>query len=162
MRVEHIALALLLAASIARADGNAAPQTDRQIDDLSGPVKSLRFETLIFDTYTGKMDTERMPKAEVWYDQNGNLTEEKSYTPDFIDDRRPQRIDAQTRLLKSKMGDHLQHRIFDSSGRLIEEKVTAGTSGTQTVSWTRFKYDSHGRSIEDDYITDGKVDGLTL
>src|SRR5260370_33918216 len=60
------------------------------------------------------------------------------------------------------MGDQRQHRVFDSSGRMIEEKVTAGTSGTQIVSWTRFKFDSHGRSIEDDYITDGKVDGLTL
>lgn len=162
MRVEHIALAFLVAASIASADGNAAPQTDRQIDDLSGPVKSLRFETLVFDTYTGKMDTERMPQAEEWYDENGDLIEEKSYTSDFIDDRRPQRIDAQTRLLKSNMGDQRQHRVFDSSGRLIEEKDTAATTGTQIVSWTRFKYDGHGRSIEDDNITDGKVDGFTL
>jgi hypothetical protein len=31
MRVEHIALTFLIAASIASADGNAAPQTDRQM-----------------------------------------------------------------------------------------------------------------------------------
>jgi hypothetical protein len=108
------------------------------------------------------MDTERMPQAEEWYDENGDLIEGKSYTPDFIDDRRPQRIDAQTRLLKSNMGDQRQHRVFDSSGRLIEEKDTAATTGAQIVRWTRFKYDSNGRSIEDDNITDGKVDGFTL
>ena len=103
-----------------------------------------------------------MPQDEVWYNKNGDFIEEKSYTSDFIDDRRPQRIDAQTRLLKSNMGDQRQHRVFDSSGRLIEEKDTAATTGTQIVSWTRFKYDGHGRSIEDDNITDGKVDGFTL
>ena len=60
------------------------------------------------------MDTERMPQAEEWYDENGDLIEEKSYTSDFIDDRRPQRIDAQTRLLKLNMGDQRQHRLHSS------------------------------------------------
>ena len=62
------------------------PASDhRQIDELSGPVKSLRFETLVFDTYTGKMDTERMPQDGVYYDENGDLIEEKSYTSGIDD-----------------------------------------------------------------------------
>jgi hypothetical protein len=79
--------------------------SDRAIEESSGPVRSVRFEVLTFDTYSGKLDTERMPEPEDWYDRSGNLTEEKYHASDFIDDKHPQRIDAQTYLMKSNVGD---------------------------------------------------------
>ena len=128
-----------------------AHQTDRAINELAGPVKSVRFEVLEFDTYTGKLDTERMPKLEDWYDRAGNLVEEKYHTPDFIEDKHPQQIDSQTYLLKSNMGDKRRHRVFDPSGKLIEETIYISNGGTwQLLDWTRFKYDVHGRRIEVD------------
>jgi hypothetical protein len=141
----------------------AAPQSDRAIAQLSGPVKSVRFEVIEVESDTGKLDTERMPKREDWYDPAGNLTEEKYHTPDFIDDRHPQRIDAQTWLLKSNMGDKRRHRAFDSGGRLTEETIyMENDAAWEVLDWTRFNYDPHNRLIESDDIRDGKVDGFTL
>jgi hypothetical protein len=156
--------ALLVIVAVAAASGAApAPQTDREIAELSGPAKSVRLEVQEFDKYTGKLDTERMPKLERWYDRAGNLLEEKYHTPDFIDDKHAQRVDAQTTLLKSNMGDKKRHRVFDSGGKLVEETIyTMDGTTWQVLDWSRFKYDAHGRRIETDNIRQGKVDGATL
>ncbi len=93
-RICTMAALLAMVASGAPAAVAAAPQSDRHIAELLGPVKSVRLEVLKFDNYTGKLDTERMPGPEEWYDRAGNLVEQKYHTPDFIEDRHPQRIDA--------------------------------------------------------------------
>jgi hypothetical protein len=155
----------LLAMLVSRASGGvaAAPQTDRAVDALSGPVKSVRYEVLKFDTYTGKLDTERMPELEEWYDHEGNQVEEKYHTPDFIDDKHVHRVDPQTCLLKSNMGDKKRHRVYDSRGQLVEETIYTTDGKTwQVLDWSRFKYDAHDRRIETDDIREGKVDGTTL
>jgi hypothetical protein len=151
-------LASTLWLSIARAN-----QTDCAIEELSGPAKSVRLEVLTFETDIGKLDTERIPQREDWYDRSCNLTEEKYHTPDFIDDKHPQRIDVQTYLMKSNMGNKRRHRVFDSSGKLLEETLTIDDSpNAELLNWTRFRYDAHGRVVESDYIRDDKVDGFTL
>jgi hypothetical protein len=164
MRRIPIAIALLaLLASPARAGVAAAPQTDRAIAELAGPVKSVRLEVLHFDAYTGKLDTERMPKLEDWYDRAGNLIEEKYHTADFIDDKHPRRLDAQTYLIKSNMGDKKRHRVFDAGGMLIEETIyILNRASWQILEASRFKYDAHGRRVETDDLRDGKVEGFTL
>ena len=82
-----VAILLVTVAAGAVAVCISAPATDREIAELSGPVKSVRLEVLKFDAYSGKLDTERMPQIEDWYDRVGNLVEEKYHTPDFIDDQ---------------------------------------------------------------------------
>ena len=93
-RICTMAALLAMVASGAPAAVAAAPQSDRQIAELSGPVKSVRLEVLKFDNYTGKLDTDRMPGPEEWYDRAGSPVEQKYHTPDFIEDRHPQRIDG--------------------------------------------------------------------
>jgi hypothetical protein len=154
---------LALLASPARAGVGPVVQTDRTIAELAGPVKSVRLEVLRFDTYAGKLDTERMTKLEDWYDRAGNLIEEKYHTADFIDDKHPQRLDVQTYLIKSNMGDKKRHRVFDERGNLIEETIFIMNGASwQVLEASRFKYDTHGRRVETDDLHDGKVDGFTL
>ena len=156
-------MSMLVALTCAAAAPTPAPETDLAIAELSGPVKYVRLEVLKFDKYEGKLDTERMRGLEAWYDRAGNLIEEKYYTPDFVDDRHPQRIDAQTYLLKATMGDKKRHRAFDSDGRLFEEIVyTRSGDGWELLDQTRFRYDSHNRVIESDQIRDGAIDGFIL
>jgi len=67
MRVVRLVVILLITvAAGALAACASAPATDREIAELLGPVKSVRLEVLKFDTYSGKLDTERMPQIEDW------------------------------------------------------------------------------------------------
>lgn len=150
----------LVAGANAAADG--AQWTDRQIDGLLGPVKSAATEVLHADSVTGKLWDIRESVESATYDPHGSLIERRTNSVDFIDVRRPERVDAQTVVLRSAMGDRTERRIFDSSGRLAEVTtfLGAGTSG-EIYDQHRYKY-SRGRVIEDDSIEGGKVSGFTL
>jgi hypothetical protein len=98
------------------------------------------------------------------YDIAGNLVEQTQFSTDFINERHPQRIDAQTIVFHATMGDRTEHLTFNSKGNVTERQVFLGTNTEGEAFQTlRYKYDAAGRMIEEDLIdVDGGPLGVTL
>jgi hypothetical protein len=150
--------------ALAHAQGAPVRESDRQIDDLKGPVKIAKEEMQPADAESGKLDDERVPVVEATYDADGNLTDRKSNETDFVDHVTPVRIDADTWLMRSNMGDHTRRRRFDSAGKLAEQTVFNGKdTASPVLSKESYKYDSHGRVAEIESISDdGNMDTVTV
>lgn len=165
MRSQLAAILLLLAVLVsAHAENAAVNQNDREIDGLKGPVKIDTEEMQPVDAENGKLVDERIPVIEETYDADGDLTDRKSNETDFVDHVTPVRIDADTWLMRSNMGDHTRRRSFDSAGKLVEQTIFNGKdTSSPLLSKARYKYDSNGRVAEIESISDnGNMDTVTV
>lgn len=165
MRSRLAAILLLLAVpALAHAQSAAVNQNDREIDGLKGPVKVAKEEMQPVDAESGKLVDERIPVIEETYGADGNLSDRKSNETDFVDHVTPVRIDADTWLMRSNMGDHTRRRSFDSAGKLVEQTIFNGKdTSSPLLSKARYKYDSNGRVAEIESIGDsGNMDTVTV
>jgi hypothetical protein len=164
MRLRLAAMLLLAVPVLAHAQSAAVNQNDREIDGLQGPVKTANEEMQSVDSESGKLDDERIPVIEETYDAEGNLTDRKTNETDFVDHVTPVRIDTNTWLMRSNMGDHTQRRSFDSGGKLVEQTTFNGKdTSSPLLAKARYKYDSNGRVAEIESISDnGNFDTVTV
>jgi hypothetical protein len=162
----RLASILLLLAVPVLAHGQSVPvnQNDREIEGLKGPVKTAREEMQTVDAESGKLDDGRITVIEETYDAEGNLTDRKTNETDFVDHVTPVRIDANTWLMRSNMGDHTQRRSFDSGGKLVEQTTFNGKdTSSPLLAKARYKYDPNGRVAEIESISDnGNFDTVTV
>ena len=162
-----MALVILLAivSSAALSGVAAAPQLDRDRAELIGPVKMTVSEFQTLKGYDGNPpDPYRTPAGTDIYDRAGNLVERKHFTTDFIDDQHLQRIDPETVVIRSNMGDKRQLMKFDPTGKLVRLQVFIGADGKGSMlEDTRYKHDAKGREIEEDlFDEDGKPGGVII
>lgn len=164
MRWKLFAILAMLAVPVSASQGAPLQQNDREIDGLKGPVKIVNEEMTPVDAESGKLVDERIPVVEATYDADGNLTDRKSNETDFVDHVTPVRIDANTWLMRSNMGDHTRRRSFDWAGKLIEQTTFNGKdTSSPLLSKARYKYDSNGRVAEIESIRDnGNMDTVTV
>ncbi len=137
--------------------------SDRERDELRGPVQSVVTEQEVTDTADNKTQVHKISVSEQDYEATGNLVGDKTNMGDLVKERKPERVDAQTTTFHSEMGDSTEHYKFDAAGNMVEKAVTYGSDPNGKIDeTTRYKYDKHGRMIEQDMIgDDGNVQSST-
>lgn len=136
----------------------APARTDRDRDELVGPVKSVavRWQANHVDQY-GQIDERDLGIRT--YDEKGNLLLDRSNMTDFVKERRPERRSPGETMFHSVMGDSFERYQFDAAGNMVkrEEWYDSKPDGPAVIV-ERMRYDATGRLInrifDDD---DGKV-----
>lgn len=150
--------ASLLTAIVASATICTPARTDRDRDELAGPVKSVavRWQANHPDSY-GNVDERNLGTRT--YDETGNLVVDRSNMTDFVKEKRPERRSPTETVFHSVMGDSFERYQFDAAGNLVkrEQWYDAKPEGPAVIT-ERMRYDAAGRMIarafDDD---DGKV-----
>lgn len=162
-RVRLIAMAGLLALAGCESEAPTAVfKTDRDREELKGAVKTVVVEFEGLKDRYGQIDRHRLGSST--YDEAGNLVEDEDVTPDFVKKRKPQRVDADTVIFHSVMGDSTEHYVYDAQGNVLEESVRFGTRTSGAPDQViRHKYDAQGREIERDFMgPGGKLGGALV
>lgn len=157
-------LPLFAVALLAVATASASTiKSERERDELKGPVKSVavRWEANHKDEAGG---IEQRDLGITTYDTAGNVIDEKDFTADFIRDRKPERIDANTVIFRSVMGDEVLHYDFDAQGNVVELQKWYGAKAEGPADlMERTKYDAAGLAIESSsFETEGKLFDTTI
>jgi hypothetical protein len=161
-RYKRLAVALALALAACASPPPHAFKTDREREELKGPVKSVLVEFEGARDRYGQIDRHTIGTSN--YDEAGALTADEDYTPDFIKKRKAERIGADVVVFHSVMGDSTEHYVFDATGNTLEEDVHFGTKPSGAPDpIIRHKYDAQGREIERDFSgPSGKIGGAFL
>ena len=130
-------------------------KTDRDREELKGSVKTVVTE---FEERSGG-DRRRLGSAT--YDRAGALIEDEDVTPDFVKTRRPERIDANTILYRSKMGNSVVRCRYDSRGNILREETWyGGKIAGPADEITDFQYDANGFESQRNFLgPQGKLSG---
>ncbi len=140
-----------------------ARKTDRELADLKGPVKSVsvHWKSDHKDDY-GQIDERDI--GGMTYDASGNLIVDRHITPDFIKDKRPERMGPNATFFRSVMGNSVEHYTFDNRGNITQLETWYGDKAEGPPSFAeRMKYDSAGRVTERESVgPDGKQFALVL
>lgn len=154
-------LAVVLLAATVGASAQAR-QSDCAGDELAGPVHTVVTTMQTIQTGAdGKPDTSQVLVADATYDRACNLVAIKEYKGDFVDDQHFQRVDANTVIVHSNMGDRSESDRYDERGRLAESR-TANAKG-EFVEHSLYYYDAGDRVIRVDSLdAAGKPDGFTI
>jgi hypothetical protein len=139
--------AMGIAGNVLEKSGIAVTRTDREDDELKGPVKTV--ETHWKANHKNESgEIEERALGSMTYDKDGVLLVESDYTGAFVRERRPERHGPNETLFRSAMGDLLERYVLDASGHVVELRqwYTATADGPPNV-FERMTYDKAGREI---------------